>query len=77
MVNKHVRVGVFGQPSLSSSSRPGHSPFRFPSKSDLSGLRLVEDLAGPSLGSGKECLPESFQAARSGFVPYGIGPLAW
>ena len=76
-MNKHVRLGVFGQPSLSSGGRPRLYPFRSLGKSDLSGLRQAEDLAGPSLGSGLECLPESSQAARTGSVPYGIGPLAW
>ena len=77
MVNKHVRPGICDQPSLSSGGWPRLYPFRSLGKSDLSCLRQAEDLAGPSLKSGQECLPESSQAARTGFVSYGIGPLAW
>ena len=74
-MNKHVRLGVFGQPSLSSGGRPRLYPFRSLGKSDLSGLRQAEDLAGPSLEvAWNVCLNPS-QAARTGSVPYGIGPL--
>ena len=77
MVNKHVRLGVCGQPSLSSGGRWRLHPFRSLGELDLSGLRQAEDLAGPSFKSDQECLPESSQVARIGFVPYRIGPLAW
>ena len=75
MVNKHARLGIFGQPSLFSGGRLRPHPFRSLGKSDLSGLQQAEDLAGPSLGSSQECLPKSSQTARTGSVPYGIGSL--
>ena len=48
MVNKHARIGVFGQPSLSSGGRQRLYPFRSLGQSDLSGLWQAEDLVGPS-----------------------------